>query len=65
MRLNEIRCANPECAVDGNKSKMFAELKKGKVLVCRSTEIEFVADEETEIKIFCNRCRTYTSLIIK
>jgi hypothetical protein len=59
MRLNEIRCVNTDC------NKMFGELKHGNILTCRSTEIQFVADDETEIKIFCGRCKTYTSLIIK
>jgi len=66
MGLSEIRCANLECAVgNDSKPKMFGELKRGNILICRSTEIEFIADEETEIKILCGRCKTYTSLIIK
>ncbi len=64
--MHEIRCANPECAVgNDSKPKMFGELKRGNILICRSTEIEFVADEETEIRILCGRCKTYTSLVIK
>ncbi len=58
----DIRCANPDC---GGERKMFGQLIKGNILVCRSTEIQFIADDETEIKILCGRCKTYTSLIIK
>lgn len=61
----DIRCANPECNTGHGLPKKFAELHKGNVLVCRSTEIEFIPDEETEIKILCPGCKTYTSLILK
>ena len=64
--VNEIRCANPECPTpNDSKTKMFGELIRGNILICRSTEIQFVADDETEVKILCGRCKTYTSLVIK
>jgi hypothetical protein len=66
VRLNEIRCANPDCR-DGNggKPKLFGELKNGNVLVIRSTEISFIPDNTTEIKILCGKCKTYTSILIE
>ena len=64
--VNEIRCANPECPTPNDgKTKMFGELIRGNILICRSTEIRFVADDETEVRILCGRCKTYTSLVIK
>ena len=64
--MNEIRCTNPDCRDEtGGKPKMFGELKNGHVLVVRSTEINFIPDDTTEIKILCGKCRTYTSILIE
>jgi len=62
----DIRCKNPDCrgGVEG-KPKMFGELKSGHVLVVRSTEIDFIPDTKTEIRILCGVCKTYTSILIK
>ena len=64
--MNEIRCANPDCGGESNgKPKMFGELKNGSILIVRSTEISFIPDDITEIKILCGKCKTYTSLLIE
>jgi len=64
--MNEIRCTNPECrgGIDG-KPKKFGDLKNGRVLTVRSTEIEFIPDNKTEISILCGKCKTYTSILIE
>jgi hypothetical protein len=64
--MNEIRCMNPGCRgnVDG-KPKLFGELKSGHVLVVRSTEIDFIPDTQTEIRVLCGKCKTYTSILIE
>ena len=64
--MNEIRCVNPNCRDGaGGKPKLFGELKNGHVLIMRSTEIEFIPDNQTEIKILCGKCKTYTSILIE
>jgi hypothetical protein len=66
MRLNEIRCANPECGKDIDKQpKIFGMIKSGIVSIYPSTQIEFISDNETEIQIKCGRCHSFTSLLIK
>jgi hypothetical protein len=64
--MSEIRCQNLNCrgGVEG-KPKMFGELKSGHVLVVRSTEIDFIPDTQTEIRILCGKCKTYTSILIE
>lgn len=64
--MNEIRCINPDCRGDSEgKSKLFGELRNGHILTVRSTEIEFIPDDQTEIRILCGKCKTYTSILIE